>query len=197
MNYLAHAYLSFENEWVLVGNMISDFLKGKSRWNFSEDIQKGITLHRMIDNFTDVHPATKHAKEILKPAANRYASVFVDIVYDHFLATDNTEFPFNKLEHFANETYRVLQKHSEMLPPKFKNILPYMVNQNWLLNYRFTEGLENSFNSVFRRAKYLSKTNEVFKCFTENYYELRDCYNLFFPELKNFAFNEYNILVQQ
>ena len=28
MNYLAHAYLSFGNEPVLIGNMISDFVKG-------------------------------------------------------------------------------------------------------------------------------------------------------------------------
>lgn len=29
MNYLAHAYLSFDEPEILVGNMISDFVKGK------------------------------------------------------------------------------------------------------------------------------------------------------------------------
>jgi len=29
MNYLAHAYLSFDHEEILVGNLISDFVKGK------------------------------------------------------------------------------------------------------------------------------------------------------------------------
>src|SRR5215831_7827478 len=141
MNYLAHAYLSFENEHVLVGNIISDFLKGKSRFNFSEDIQKGITLHRMIDNFTDAHTETKKAKEIFNPFAARYAAVFVDIAFDHFLAVDEKEFPLNKLEYFASETYRVLNNYSVILPEKFINILPHMINHNWLLNYRFTWGI--------------------------------------------------------
>jgi len=30
MNFLAHAYLSFYNPPVLVGNMIADFVKGKN-----------------------------------------------------------------------------------------------------------------------------------------------------------------------
>ena len=39
MNYLAHAYLSFGNEDILVGNMISDFVKGKKKYDYSITIQ--------------------------------------------------------------------------------------------------------------------------------------------------------------
>src|SRR5690242_14374205 len=104
MNYLAHAYLSFGNEPVLIGNMISDFVKGNKKFDYPVNVQKGIALHRRIDTFTDAHIATKNAKEIFKPSTGAYAPVFVDVVYDHFLAIDETEFPLNKLEFFANET---------------------------------------------------------------------------------------------
>src|ERR1041385_825503 len=124
MNYLAHAYLSFGNEPVLIGNMISDFVKGKQKFNFPEDVQKGIMLHRMIDTFTDGHAATKEAREILKPFADRYATAFVDVIYDHFLAVDENEFPLNKLEYFANETYHALKNNERILPEKFRNMLP-------------------------------------------------------------------------
>jgi acyl carrier protein phosphodiesterase len=67
MNYLAHAWLSFNQPEILVGNMISDFVKGKKRFSFSERIQQGIMLHRSIDEFTDAHDATKKAKQFLKP----------------------------------------------------------------------------------------------------------------------------------
>jgi acyl carrier protein phosphodiesterase len=33
MNYLAHAYLSFNDPEILVGNMISDFVKGKKKFD--------------------------------------------------------------------------------------------------------------------------------------------------------------------
>jgi len=196
MNYLAHAYLSFGNESILIGNMISDFVKGNKKFNYPADIQKGITLHRMIDVFTDAHVASKNAKEIFKPAAGAYAPVFVDVVYDHFLSVDETEFPLNKLEFFASETYRVLKKHVNILPEKFRNMLPSMINQNWFLNYRFSWGIENSFGNIFRRAKYLEKNDRIFQCFHDHYDTLHLCYKQLFPELKNFAFNEYNVMVQ-
>ena len=86
MNYLAHAYLSFGNADILAGNMISDFVKGKQKFGYSEAIQKGITLHRMIDTFTDSHEATRAAKQYFKPAVGLYSGAFTDVVYDHFLA---------------------------------------------------------------------------------------------------------------
>src|SRR6266487_5277817 len=88
MNYLAHAYLSFGNNEILIGNMLSDFVKGKTKFSFPLNIQKGIFLHRAIDSFTDIHPVTKHAKQVFKPVTGHYAGVFTDIVYDHFLAAD-------------------------------------------------------------------------------------------------------------
>ncbi len=197
MNYLAHAYLSFGNEPVLIGNMISDFVKGNKKFNYPLNVQKGIALHRMIDVFTDAHAATKNAKEIFKPSAGAYAPVFVDVVYDHFLAIDETEFPLNKLEFFASETYRALKQHEQLLPEKFRYMLSFMINQNWFLNYRFDWGVENSFGGIFRRAKYLEKNNSILQTFFDHYNTLRECYEQFFPEVKNFAFNQYNLLTQQ
>lgn len=196
MNYLAHAYLSFGNESILVGNMISDFVKGRQKLGYPEDIQKGIQLHRMIDVFTDTHQATKNAKQIFKPYTNRYEGAFVDIVYDHFLSIDESEFPLNALEHFATSTYHVLKVHEQLLPERFRQILPYMTNQNWLLNYRFEWGIGNAFNGIFRRARYLEQTPEVLRCFLRPYADFRACYHEFFPAVKDFSFNEYNLLQQ-
>ena len=61
MNFLAHAYLSFGQPEILVGNMISDFVKGKKKFDYPGGIQAGMQLHRAIDTFTDAHPATKEA----------------------------------------------------------------------------------------------------------------------------------------
>jgi len=43
MNFLAHAFLSFHHADILVGNMISDYVKGNQRFLFPVDIQKGIS----------------------------------------------------------------------------------------------------------------------------------------------------------
>ncbi len=66
MNFLAHAYLSFGDETILTGNLISDFVKGRAQYHYPPKIQKGIRLHRAIDTFTDAHPATKEAMNFFK-----------------------------------------------------------------------------------------------------------------------------------
>ena len=55
MNFLAHAYLSFNEPEIWVGNMISDFVKGQKKLEYPEGIQTGIQIHRNIDEFTDTH----------------------------------------------------------------------------------------------------------------------------------------------
>src|SRR6478672_11877344 len=111
MNFLAHAYLSFENPEILAGNMVSDFVKGKAKFLFSGKIQNGINLHRQIDEFTDTHPATKKAKEFFRPDYRLYSGAIVDILYDHFLANDPTIFDESSLQLFAFDTYRTLENY--------------------------------------------------------------------------------------
>ena len=90
MNFLAHAQLSFHQPEILVGNMISDFVKGKKQYDFSPGIQQGIKLHRAIDQFTDTHPVTKELKQYFRLSYGLYAGVFTDVMYDYFLANEKT-----------------------------------------------------------------------------------------------------------
>jgi acyl carrier protein phosphodiesterase len=191
MNYLAHAYLSFNRIEILLGNMSSDFIKGKKKFDYPLGVQNGIALHRLIDAFTDEHPATANAKVFFKPSVGLYAGAFVDVVYDHFLANDKNQFPTNEqLQNFATNTYQQLQLHKDVLPLKLQQMLPYMQSQNWLYNYQFNWGIQKSFEGVVRRATYLNNSNEAFEAFEKNYEALQDCYNLFFDDVKKIAFQQ-------
>src|ERR1044072_9620430 len=149
MNYLAHAFLSFHQPDILVGNMISDFVKGKKKFTYPPSIQKGIMLHRAIDEFTDFHPVTGRAKEFFRPIYRLYSAVFTDVMYDHFLATDITLFPdAAALSVFSEETYRVLLDCQNISPASFNRILPFMISHNWLYNYQFGEGIRKSFEGL-------------------------------------------------
>ena len=192
MNYLAHAWLSFNQPEILTGNMISDFVKGKKRFDFTEGIQKGIMLHRSIDAFTDTHITTKQAKEFLKPEAGLYAGAFIDIVYDHFLALDKNEFTDESLFKFSRSVYATLNIYKPILPQKFSGMLPYMQRDNWLYNYRTLTGIEKSFAGLARRAKYIEDSTPVFQLFKKNYEPLEECYNSFYPAVKDFARKQLN-----
>jgi acyl carrier protein phosphodiesterase len=190
MNYLAHAYLSFNESEIVVGNMISDFVKGKKRFGYSQPIQKGIMLHRSIDMFTDEHAVTKKAKQVFKPVVGLYAGAFMDIVYDHFLALDANEFPNESLHEFSLSVYATLGRYQSVFPEKFGRVFYYMQQENWLYSYRTLSGIEKSFKGLLYRAKYLTEDAAVFDCFQNNYAYLHECYNIFFPEVKKYAFEQ-------
>ncbi len=188
MNYLAHAWLSFQQPEILVGNMISDFVKGKKQFDYSQGIQKGIRLHRAIDNFTDLHPATKQLKTFFRPHYRLYAGAFADVAYDYFLANDKNEFTSGEsLKKFSTATYGILEDHFQVLPVNFRKFFPYMKAQDWLFNYREKWLIEKSFEGLERRAVFLNESGMAFKVFNDHIPEMQTCYDDFFPQLKNFT----------
>lgn len=194
MNFLAHAYFSFGDPQVLVGNMISDFVKGKKRYDYPQRIQHGIELHRRIDAFTDEHAATKKAKEIFRPDYRLYSGAIMDIVYDHFLANDVAIFPNDRLAGFCEEVYQQLDEHARWLPQPFFLMLPYMKRDNWLLHYKEQWGIERSMQGLVRRSAFLTDHKEAFNSFRTQYFYLQNCYELFADDVKSFAKTQFDLL---
>ena len=188
MNYLAHAYLSFENSPVLAGNMISDFVKGKKQFDYPPLIQAGIQLHRAIDQFTDAHEATKRIASVFRPYYRLYSGAFADVVYDYFLANDGSIFASDEeLLRFTHSTYASLRDEAQWFPPAFAAMFPYMESQNWLYNYKYDSGIQKSFGGLAKRATYLHETERAFDLFLHNKPFFKEEYDLFFGSVKNHA----------
>ena len=188
VNYLAHAYLSFGIPDVVVGNLISDFVKGKKQLDYPDSIRKGITLHRAIDTFTDTHPVTRHAKAYFRPVYGHYSGALIDVAYDHFLANDPGAFPAETaLTAFARQTYRQLATRESLFPERFARMFPYMRDQDWLYHYRYKEGIFNSFAGLARRAAYMPPPRQACELFETHFTDLEACYREFFPLLRDFA----------
>ena len=65
MNYLAHIYLSGNNDFITIGNFIADGIRGNRYKKYPKEIQIGILLHREIDTFTDAHPIVRQSTKRL------------------------------------------------------------------------------------------------------------------------------------
>jgi acyl carrier protein phosphodiesterase len=192
VNYLAHAYLSFGEPQIETGNLISDFVKGKKKYDYPPRILAGINLHRLIDDFTDSHPINKKTAVIFKPAYGLYASAFLDVVYDHFLARElsqNAEAPF---EAFTHEVYAHIERFTDILPSVFNNIFPYMKQHNWLFNYQYAWGVERSLAGLTHRAAYISDSGPAFELFQTHYDDFREAYETFFPRLRTFSLEKFS-----
>lgn len=197
MNYLAHAYLSFQNPEILAGNLISDYVKGKTKFAYPPLILAGIHLHRSIDEYTDHHHATQRLKEVFREKYGLYSGAFADVAYDHFLANDRSQFPNEQLFAFSQWVYNTLDVFESQFPPKFQQLFPYMKEYNWLYNYKSHEGIMQSFRGLARRAKYINESDTAFSLFEKHYDTIQSCYDDFFPDLKRFAYDRMQQLLSE
>jgi acyl carrier protein phosphodiesterase len=195
MNFLAHAYLSFGNPQILVGNIISDFVKGAKKNTFEKDIRQGITLHREIDSYTDMPPETRAAGRFFRPNYRLYSGPIIDIIYDHYLALEIETEHKGRLKSFTAEVYKTLEDHEEVLPENFNAVLYYMKRDDWLEGYRHREGIEKSLVGLARRATYLKDSAMAYQLFNEHYDALADHFHAFFPDVKQFAKHRFEELL--
>ena len=175
----------------MVGNLISDYVKGKKKYDYPTRILHGIDLHRAIDRFTDDHTMTKRAKEIFRPVYRLYSGAFIDVVYDHFLANDNSVFPDDSLRKFSQLVYSTLDKHYAVLPVTFQRMFPYMKAHDWLYNYRLIDGIGKSFAGLVRRSEHLQESESANTLLSDNYTTLKDCYRSFIGDVIEFAKGQY------
>lgn len=193
MNYLAHIYLSGENDQVKIGNFIGDYVKGNKHQTYAPDIQKGILLHRNIDEYTDNHDTPKKLKPLLWPYYKRYSGIITDLFYDHFLAINWSSFSSTPLEEFVNYFYSVLNQNFNILPGKVQNFLPYMMHHNRLLSYRKIEGITHALNVMSKNTSLPDKTSKAIDILNENYTLFNDNFLEFFPYLISFVKYKYSI----
>jgi acyl carrier protein phosphodiesterase len=175
--------------------MISDFVKGKSQYDYPKKIHNGIILHRQIDAFTDTHPAIAEAKKVFQPHYRLYSGAMIDIVLDHFLANDQSEFTETTLHAFTLGVYQSLESYGADLPPRFVAMFPYMKAENWLYRYRSREGIASSLRGLVRRSSFLSDHETAIALFNSEHNTLQDCYDAFFPDVKKYTKDQMEALV--
>jgi acyl carrier protein phosphodiesterase len=195
LNYLAHAFLSFNNAEILTGNLMNDFVKGKAVLQYSTSIQLGMKLHKFIDVFTDEHSITKNLKKFFQPHYRLYAGAFIDICYDHFLALHFNTYSKDSLFTFTQKAYAQLDTQQNYFHPTFAKIFPNMKQHNWLYNYQFTWGIQRSFEGLQFRARYIDEVQTAFNLFNEHYITLEKGFLNYFPELFTASKKEYEILL--
>lgn len=175
--------------------MISDFVKGRKKFDLPTEIQKGTELHRFIDHQTDIHPITKELKGIFKPIYGLYSAAIMDVLYDHFLATDLIHFKtMDSLDVFSSKTYHHLENFTDHFPERFARMFPYMREQNWLFHYHSFYGIQQSLGGLKRRALYMNDIHPAYELFEQHYETIKAGYALFFPDLYQLAYEEFQRL---
>jgi acyl carrier protein phosphodiesterase len=187
VNHLAHCYLSFSDEDLLLGNFMGDFVKGNDWKKYPEPVQRGILLHRAIDSFTDNHALTDRSIARIRALAGRYAPPYVDILYDHLLALHwdrHTDQPF---EDFAQKTYVQLEKRAAEMPDFLQERLPKMISGAFLHGYTRRDGLDWVLERFSQRLSNQFDPKAISAAFFDQIDGFSEDFNGFFPDLADHA----------
>jgi len=190
MNFLAHLFLSCEQEELLVGNFLADLIKNRALETYSTGIQEGVLLHRKIDQFTDQHPMVSQGVHRLHPFHHKYAAVIVDVFYDYLLAKNWLLYTKEDFTVFTQRVYSILEKYKSVMPPKIQIRLSNMIDGDWLIGYSQYEGLAFTFDRMqFRLSKpeYLHGVIENLQTHESAFDEE---FRTFFPEVIAFVNDE-------
>ena len=180
MNYLAHAFLSGNDQNLLVGNFIADHIRGNNFEGYSEEIIRGIKLHRQIDSFSDNHELFKVSKRIFYDGFEKYSGILVDIYFDYFLAADFGNYADVTLENFATKVYGVYRSHRALLPFSSQRFLEYVLKNDVYTTYANIEGIEKVLYHLSGRVGHNVRLDHSVKLFVQNEPDLKNNFREFF-----------------
>ena len=194
MNFLAHIFLSQDHDNIKIGNFIADAVKGKRYTTYPIEIQQGIILHRHIDTYTDSHPTVKISKKRLHSRYRHYDGVIIDILYDHYLAKNWSNYSDTPLDQYVQTFYSLLKANHTILPKKIQQMLPYMIRGNWLYSYKSLEGIEKVLYGMDKRTQNKSQMHLAIEDLRLYYNEFENDFTIFFEKLCIFCDEKLKLL---
>jgi acyl carrier protein phosphodiesterase len=195
MNFLAHLYLSGDSDELRLGNFIGDFVKGNKYLDYAPKVATGIQMHRSIDYFTDNHPDVKFCMLLLKPGYGRHSGVIVDIFFDHFLASNWSDYSAVTLRQFAREAHGLLIRNFFVLPMRVKQFLPFLIRHKRLESYARIENIFHVLEIMSNHTSLPSNSEYAIKLLNEEYGQFEAYFRRFFTELVEYVEREYSVRI--
>ncbi len=197
MNYLGHLYLSGNDEEIVVGNFIGDYVKGKNMEKYPQKVREGILLHRHIDTFTDKHPKVLEAKQLFRKDYGLYSGIIVDFFYDHFLAHHWNDYSELTLRTFAKQMHAILLSNFLILPIRVQGFLPFLIQNRRLESYASVDGISQSVKIMSNYTSLPDKIDIARFILLEHYEFLSANFIDFMNDIIEFVSSSHNIILQK
>lgn len=187
MNFLAHIYLSGDNDLVKIGNFMADAIQGNKIDHFPPNVQKGILLHRAIDSHTDAHPIFRQGTKRLHKHYHHYSGVIMDMFYDHLLAKNWNRYCNTPLPQYAATFYKSLDDNYDILAPRTQRMMVHLKKEDWLSKYATIEGISFILMQMDYRTKHKSGMTNAGVQLQQYYTEYEQEFFAFFEDMQKFV----------
>lgn len=187
MNHLAHTLLAGDDDFLRLGGLMGDFVHGAPDPALPGGLVAGIRLHRAIDVYTDAHPVVAEARALLPAPFRRYGGILIDMWFDHLLARDFPRWSTQPLEAYAGDVRAMLHRHEALLPPGLIRFRHYMEAHALPAGYARPEEMGAAFDGISQRLRRANPVAEAMPVLTGLDRPLQAAFEVFFPELRDFA----------
>lgn len=186
MNFLFHMLLSGNEDQILVGNFMGDFVKGPLAERFPERIRQGINLHRRIDSFASRSEFFQQSRRRLDSYYGLYRGVMIDLFYDHFLITEWNDWSDEPFNDYLIRTRAIVTLHNDELPERLQKLVPTIFD-DLLPSYGEVSGIGRALERMSRRV---TRSNPLAGGEIElerQFDDLRSDFRGFMPLVRRFA----------
>jgi acyl carrier protein phosphodiesterase len=193
MNYLGHLYFSGNQKDLMLANIFGDFIKGRDYTYLPQIVQKGVTLHREIDDFIDHHPLILEIlNDFLYKDLPKVASIAIDLYMDHLLAKHWSQFHKLKLKDFekhffeyalnpSNQTFKS-KEGVYSYPLEYISLLNIMHQKSWLCQYEQLDGLNMASTGLSKRLSFDNNLNDAVNVFRKREKKIEDVFFMFIKD---------------
>lgn len=186
MNFLFHMLLSGDDDQILVGNFMGDFVKGALADRFPERIKRGVTLHRRIDSFASRDDLFQQSRRRLDPHYGLYRGVLVDLFYDHFLIAEWHRWSDEPFDRYLARTRSIIEGQRGELPERLRQLVP-LIFEELLPSYGEVSGIGSALARMSRRVTRANPLAGGEAELVRHYDDLRADFRSFVPLVRRFA----------
>jgi len=152
MNILFHMLLSGDDDQILVGNFMGDFVKGRLDGRFPDRILQGVALHRSIDSFASRSELFHQSRRRIDPHYGLYRGAMVDLFYDHLLVREWSRWSNEPLGNYLARSRAIISQYLPELPERMQPLVPYIFDE-LLPSYGEVNGIGRALERMSRRVK--------------------------------------------
>lgn len=184
MNYFAHLALARPTAASKVGNLLGDFMHGVREETLPEPVRLGLLNHRLVDRFTDTHPAVRDSRRLFAEPRRRFAGVALDVLFDHFLIRHWARFHKQPLQAAIDHDYRLLSSGRALMPPPMRGVVRRMVAGDWIRRYAELDNVGVALDRIAARVRFANRFQGCQADIERHYHRLEAVFLDLYPRLQ-------------
>ena len=163
---------------------MGDFTRDMNYAILPAQVLAGIQMHQSVDAFTDSHPVVRGLRKNFSQDRRRFSGIVLDVVFDHFLIKHWSAYSTVALDNYITDCYHALWRHRNLMSPRMKMVIGWMISKNWIKTYAEIEGVGRALDGLAGRLKAQHNFHGAISEVENMYTDIEQGFLEFFPQLR-------------